>query len=153
MGSYSIRFLQSWMLTYKKLNALMFEIIIHHTLIISSHSNCPLLYFTHNTLPPLLSYPRNIALCPCILHTQAISIFYPYSNYLVIKWSRRTPCKHWSRITVQIIFFTKFIIFDLFIISIFVAWNFIFLILLPNMIKYFFNRSNTYFCLCDISSI
>jgi hypothetical protein len=141
------------MLSNKKLNALMFEIIIDHTLIISCHSNSPLLYFTHNTLSSLLCYSRNIALCPCILHTQAISIFYPYSNYLIIKWSWRTSRKHWSGITIQIILFTKFIIFDLIIIYIFIVSIFVFLILLPYMIKDFFNRSNTYFSLCDISSI
>jgi len=49
----SIRFLQTWVLSSQKLDALMLEIIVHDTLIEPGGTDGPLFKLTHDTLASL----------------------------------------------------------------------------------------------------
>ena len=55
------------MLTNKELNALMLEIIIYDTLVVTGDTYTPLLQFTQDSLATLFSDSRNIALSACVL--------------------------------------------------------------------------------------
>jgi hypothetical protein len=74
------------MLSYKELNALMLEVVVHDTLVVPSDSNTPLFKLTYNTLASLLGYSRNIALSACVLETQVISISYKNIPDCVENW-------------------------------------------------------------------
>lgn len=62
------------MLTCDELQTLIFQVVIHDTLIVASHSDGPLFDFAHETLVTLRGNTRDIAVCIRVLSTQFIGI-------------------------------------------------------------------------------
>ena len=52
----SIRLLETGVLTYQKLDALVLEVIVHYTLVVAGNTNTPLLELSNYALATLLRY-------------------------------------------------------------------------------------------------
>ena len=98
-GSYAIRFLQPRMLTYQKLNALVFEVVKHDALVVARDTDRPLFKLPHNALTTLFGYSRDIALCPRILEAQMVSIL----DKQVLDHFENGPCWRSSKDRARVI--------------------------------------------------
>jgi len=78
--------LESGVLPNKELDALVFEFIVHHALVVASHSDCPLFQLAKQTLPALLGHSRDVRLRPGVLHAQLVSVVYKNPLELVECW-------------------------------------------------------------------
>ena len=84
----------------------MLVTVIHDALVVPGDANGPLFQFSQDALTTLLSDPRNIAFCACILETQGITILdKDISN--VIKYFILRPTSEGAVVLLQISTLTK----------------------------------------------
>jgi hypothetical protein len=70
----AVGLLQPGVLADQKLDALVLEVVIHHTLVVPGHSHAPLLELAYDPLSALLGHSRDVALSARVLETQVVAI-------------------------------------------------------------------------------
>jgi hypothetical protein len=90
----AIGLLETRVLTYQKLDALVLEVVVHYTLVVAGNADTPLLELSNYALATLLSHSRDVTLRSCILETQIISVSHKNVSDSVKNWTRWRSCKN-----------------------------------------------------------